>query len=114
MVRCSSCYSFGGSTYQPSLIVTRFRLLTTFPSASLAQTWALTFSASLTGWPGGTITTLVGLQPGSINASKEASSEGFVRLSVFKGLIFLLKDLVEGGLHKALTDAEERVHGGLS
>jgi hypothetical protein len=65
-----------------------------FPSASLAHTWALTLSASLTGCPGGTITTLVGVQPSCISASKEIVAQAIVFLSIFKGLIFLVGYLV--------------------
>jgi hypothetical protein len=76
--------------------------LTVFPLASLAQTWALTGSASLTGCPGGTITTLVGVQPGSISASAEIVAEAIVFLSIFKGLVFLIDDLVEGRVGHSL------------
>jgi len=76
-----------------------------FPLASLAHTWALTDSASLTGWPGGTITTRVGVQPSGISASKEIVAEAIVFLSVFKGLVFLFEDLIESCLHHPLSDA---------
>jgi hypothetical protein len=82
----------------------------TFPSASFAHTWALTLSASLTGCPGGTITTLVGVQPSGISASEEIIAHTIVFLSIFKGLVFLLNDLVESGLHQALRYAENWVH----
>jgi len=80
------------------------------PLASLAHTWALTFSASLTGCPGGTITTLVGVQPSGISASKEIVAQAIVFLSVFKGLVFLINDLVQGRVHHALSDAEDWIH----
>ena len=81
-----------------------------FPLASLAHTWALTDSASLTGWPGGTITTRVGVQPSGISASKEIVAQTIVFLSVFKGLVFLINDLVQGRVHHALGDAENWIH----
>ena len=81
-----------------------------FPLASLAHTWALTDSASLTGWPGGTITTRVGVQPSGISASKEIVAQAIVFLSVFKGLVFLINDLVQGRVHHALSDAENWIH----
>jgi hypothetical protein len=82
-----------------------------FPLASLAHTWALTDSASLTGWPGGTITTRVGVQPSGISASKEIVAEAIVFLSVFKGLVFLIDDLVEGRSGDPFGDAcRDRVH----
>jgi hypothetical protein len=82
-----------------------------FPLASLAHTWALTDSASLTGWPGGTITTRVGVQPSGISASKEIVAEAIVFLSVFKGLVLLIDDLVDDRLGHPLCDAcGYRVH----
>jgi len=86
--------------------------LTVLPLASLAHTWALTDSASLTGCPGGTITTLVGVQPSGISASKEIVAQAIVFLSVFKGLVFLINDLVERGVGHSLGYAEDWVHNG--
>ena len=102
-------YSFGNA-YQPSWIVTRLRLLTMLPLASLAQTRALTDSASLTGCPGGTITTLVGVQPSGNNTSGKIVAQAVVTLAVFKRLILLVDQLVERCLHQALREAGYWVH----
>ena len=82
----------------------------TFPSASLAHTWALTLSASLTGCPGGTITTLVGVQPSGISASEEIIAHTIVFLSIFKGLVFLIDEFVDCCLSNSDGYALERIH----
>jgi len=80
------------------------------PLASLAQTRALTDSASLTGCPGGTITTLVGVQPSGNNTSGKIVAKTIVFLSVFKSLIFRIEDLVESRSGHPLGYAGYWVH----
>jgi hypothetical protein len=50
------------------------------------------------------------VQPSGISASKEIVAQAIVFLSVFKGLVFLINDLVQGRVHHALGDAEDGIH----